>query len=229
MRHTIGPLLLTFALLVYFAVHAGEKSAPNVSNTDAVNGQSAIWLTVTSINLFELGIQESDPYLVLTAANLRKRANLRWDSSTFVRQGVDIPTKPAEPILVNWQKMLEVAVTMSRGDETIAGLAEDIRVQRSKGVLNGAVYSEAIIMARGKHSYSNLPFEGGQFAEVFSIARKKTNLDMFIYDGNGHMVCSQTDPSNTSQCGWTPSFTGPFTIVVENKSDVSTAYALSTN
>ena len=211
------------------AAQADQTSGPNVRNTDAEKGQSAIWLTVTSTKLFELGLQESDPHLILTAANLRKRANLRWDASAFVRQGAAALPKPKKPILASWQKMLEVAVAMSRGNATVAALAEDIRAQKSKGVLNGAVYSEATIKARDKHRYSNLPFEGGQFAEVFSVARKKINLDMFIFDGNGHMVCSQTDPSNSNQCGWTPSYTGPFTIVVENNSDTSTDYALSTN
>lgn len=215
-------LALVFGLL---AAPAMAEQAPNISPETGAKAQN---LMALSRRVFDIARADSDALGMITAARLRKKAGLQETGRAGEDEGGGAHTAEGGDVLT-WQAMLEEAVKRSAGDETIAGLAEDLRAEKSKGVVNGAIYSKARVKPRGKRRYRNLAFEGGRFAEVYSEGRGDANLDMFIYDQSGHLVCSQTDPSNISQCGWTPSFTGPFTVVIENKSDVTASYALMTN
>ncbi|MEL6503159.1 MAG: hypothetical protein AAFO61_05585 [Pseudomonadota bacterium] len=204
---------------------AMADQAPNISPK---TGAEAGNLMALSRRVFDIARADNDAHGMITAARLRKKAGLQEQDRAGEDDGGGDHTGEASGLLT-WQAMLDEAVKRSVGDETIADLAEDLRAQKSKGVVNGAIYSKARVKPRGKRRYRNIAFAGGRFAEVYSEGRGDANLDMFIYDGSGHLVCSQTDPSNISQCGWTPSFTGPFTVVIENKSDVTASYALMTN
>lgn len=205
------------------------EQGPNIAlQVGGETGVKAGNLMALSRRVFDIARADKDAHGMITAARLRKKAGLQEQERAGEDEGGSAHTGEGGGVLT-WQAMLQEAVKRAAGDETIAGLAEDLRAEKSKGVVNGAIYSKARVKPRGKRRYRNLAFEGGRFAEVYSEGRGDANLDMFIYDQAGHLVCSQTDPSNISQCGWTPSFTGPFTVVIENKSDATVSYALMTN
>ncbi|MEM9732394.1 MAG: hypothetical protein AAF903_02785 [Pseudomonadota bacterium] len=209
---------------LFYSPAMGEQ-APNIAPSA---GAGSVSLMVLSRQVFDIARADNDPHGMVTAARLRKKAGLQEQERAGEDEGGQVHTGEGRGVLT-WQAILDEAVKRSAGDETIAELAEDLRVEKTKGVVNGAIYSKARVKPRGKRRYRNIAFAGGRFAEFYSEGRGDANLDMFIYDGSGHLVCSQTDPSNISQCGWTPSFTGPFTVVIENKSDVTASYALMTN
>ena len=74
-----------------------------------------------------------------------------------------------------------------------------------------------------------MPFTGGRYAEVAAVGDGDTDLDLYIYDGNGNLVCSDTDLSDRTYCGWTPRWTGAFTIKIVNRGRVYNRYTLVTN
>jgi hypothetical protein len=180
-----------------------------------------------SASLFLTGLEQSDPILIMAAAKLRKSLNLTPTERSPEQDGASGET-PAEAPLT-WEQMLDAAEELSLADETLLGLIEDIRVERSKGVATGQVYSISSIRAGGTDTYPPLPYTGGDYAEVYVEGQAATDLNLFVHDAKGRLVCSDTDISAIAYCGWRPAQTGGFTIIVMNKGGVASSYSLITN
>jgi len=215
--------VLPFLLASLTPAHS-ENQAPAIGTTD-----NPVALVALSQTLFEFAHKERDPYMLITAAKLRKRANLREQAMVSEEIGGQPHVGKTHTPLLSWQQMLDVAVKYARGNPFAIGLIDDLRALRQKGVVDGAVYSSAVIKPRGKRRYSNIPFEGGEFALVYSVGQNEANIDMHVFNAKGHIICSQTDPSVINQCGWTPKATTNVTVVLQNNSDRSSGYSLVTN
>lgn len=218
----------TRRFLALLAAVATVASSGALAQAQTGNDQArALEFVRLSRQLHDIALETSDPLMMLAAARLRRNASL-----TVGEIGVLEPEEgeqAAQEDAFDWQGWLDRAVKMSGGSATIAGLAEDIRADKSKGAWGGGFYSKAHVKARDSRKYSDVRFVGGEFADVYAEGAGSADIDMFIYDRKGALVCSQTDASNVNQCGWTPPETGPFSIIVENKSDFGTDYSLMSN
>ena len=92
-----------------------------------------------------------------------------------------------------------------------------------------SIRSRRLEAATGSTSTIPLPFKAGEYAEVYVEANDGSDLNLYIYDSAGRLVCSDTDESSISYCGWRPAEAGEFTIKVENRGGGDTGYALMTN
>lgn len=182
-----------------------------------------------SAELYALGLETRDPVTILTAAKLRKEIGFtRDDGKGFTAPGdVAGVTKQAAP--VTWQEMLADARDLAAGDAAVLGLIEDAENDASKGVATGQVYSISTIRDGGTDTYDPLPFRGGEYAEVYVESRDGSDLNLYVYDAKGRLVCSDTDISAISYCGWRPDATGAFTIEVKNRGRGGAGYSLMTN
>lgn len=186
-------------------------------------GLSPIKTAELSARLFEAGVETGDPLLILSAAKLRKGLGLT--KGTLVAEGATA----AEDAPLSWEDMIAVAEELSEGDETLTGLAEDIRAETSKGVSSGPVYNIGSLGNGGTDTYPTVDFVGGDYAEVYVEAKSATDLNITILDSKGRLVCSDTDVSHIAYCGWRPDATGGFVMKVENNGPASANYALMTN
>lgn len=59
-------------------------------------------------------------------------------------------------------------------------------------------------------------FVGGYTAGVLISGDGDTDLDLYIYDENGNLVCSSTTSGDDEGCSFTPLWTGSFRIEVRN-------------
>lgn len=166
-----------------------------------------------------------DALLMIAAAKLRKSAGLAATSRAPDGQ----PTTDNSGQFLSWTAMLDQAMPLAEGDETLLGLIEDIRVATSKGVAGGPVYSIVDIRAGGSDTYASLPFEGGKYAEVYIEGKGRSDLNLFIYDDQNRLVCSDTDISDIAYCGWRPAGVGSFTVTIKNKGNSGNQYSLITN
>lgn len=184
---------------------------------------SAVKLAELSARLHAAGIEAADPLLILSAAKLRKTlAPVPSD-----RAALDGEPGEGEPL--GWEEMLATAEALAAGDEALAGLIDDIRAERVKGVASGPVYNIGQVANGGGDTYPSIEFRGGEYAEVYVEAKAATNLNLTVWDDQGRLVCSDTDMSHIAYCGWTPAQPGTFTLKVENKGPSAAAYALMTN
>lgn len=217
------------AVIVPSLFLASAVVTPSYGQSAADDPQAdALKLIQMSRELHDRAIETSDPVMMLSAARLRKDSGMT-PGELGTLEDADETTPDGSEEAFGWEGWLDEAVRLSGGSEVIAGLADDIRTSKSKGLKDQAIYTEGRLAAHSSHRYSNLNFVGGEFAEVYSEGVGKADIDLFVRDGRGALVCSQTDSSNINQCGWTPGATGPFEVTLENKSDFADRYALTTN
>ncbi|SEP75914.1 hypothetical protein [Thalassovita taeanensis] len=189
--------------------------------------ESPIKTAELSARLFEVGLEAGDPLLILAAAKLRKTLNLTLTQRAPTADSPvpeDIATAP-----VSWQDMLDTAAELAPGDDQIAALIGDIRAENTKGVSTGQVYSITAIRAGGTDTYPPLPYTGGEYAEVYVEGNDGTDLNLYVSDTKGRLVCSDTDISAIAYCGWRPAQSGGFTIEVKNRGRAASSYSLITN
>lgn len=172
---------------------------------------SQLQLADLSARLYAEGIAQGDPVLVVTAASLRKQAGL------------------AQGMLLTWEGMLDVALTLITDDPGLLDLVGDISAETSKGVASGPEYRLAALAAGTEERLPPMPFRGGEYAEVYVEAPSGTDLNLIVLDEAGHEVCADTDPSHVAYCAWTPAQDGSFTVVVANAGATPADYALMTN
>ncbi|KGM49021.1 hypothetical protein [Pseudooceanicola atlanticus] len=182
-----------------------------------------------SARLYEAAVDLKDPMLAIAAARLRKSVLARRVDVEPVKDG-PAPSDPTYDRLMSWQDMLDTARELAPGDEVIAKLAEDVKFAGTKGVTSGEVYSITTIRAGGTDSYPPMTYTGGEYADVYiEGAKSSADLNVFVRDKQGRLVCSDTDISAIAYCGWRPGATEGYTVEVKNKSGIATSYSLITN
>lgn len=92
----------------------------------------------------------------------------------------------------------------------------------------GPKVSRASVLA-GTTDVYRVTFLGGSLAEVALTGDGDTDLDLFIYDEHGSLVCDDIGRTDDAYCSWVPRWTGLFRIHVENLGDVYNTYRLATN
>jgi hypothetical protein len=75
----------------------------------------------------------------------------------------------------------------------------------------------------------DIDFKGGVYAELTLVGDGDTDLDLFIYDENGNYIGSGETYSDEEVVGWTPRWTGTFTVEVHNLGNLYNDYDLSSN
>ncbi len=225
--------LLALTAAVAFSCPAfAQEDGPNVAASGLAPSGTAVRAAHLAGELAALGRQRGDALLLVTAAGLAKSVAARTverDGEVEPIEGLETVADEAATEPDGWEAMLAEAEKLAPGDETIEGLAEDVRAANTKGKTDGPAYNIATLPAGKRGVFRNVPFEGSRYAEVYVEGTGRSNLDLFIKDGKGHIVCSDTDPSDINYCGWTPKWTGPFTIIVENRGKAANKYKLMTN
>ncbi|MDE5979168.1 MAG: hypothetical protein K2G84_03930 [Muribaculaceae bacterium] len=56
-----------------------------------------------------------------------------------------------------------------------------------------------------------------------------TDLDLYVYDRNGNLVCSDTDFSDDCVAVWNPRYTQTYTIRIKNRGRVANVYRMAVN
>ncbi len=176
-----------------------------------------------SARLHAAALAEGDAVMMAAGASLRRRI----DPEEVARDGAD--AAPDAPPPLGWQDKLASARDLAGDDVALLAVIDDIAARGTRGVVSGPVYSRASIRTGGTNRYPGLDFRGGEFAQVYLEAREPVNLVLRIYDSAGRTVCADTSVSHIAHCYWVPSDTDRFTLVVENRGGMSTAYALMTN
>lgn len=173
--------------------------------------------------LYDAGVDLRDPVLILAAAKLRRSLGLRQTD----RQPEAGETE--QDTILSWETMLSAARDLATGDPLMLGLIEDAEAETIKGVLNGQVYNNGRLAGKQSDTYRNVPFQGGVYAEIYVEAKGDQDMNIHIYDAKNRLVCSDTDSSAISYCGWRPRKAGSFTIKVSNESSTRAQYKMITN
>ena len=210
------------------AVFAQEKGT-NVSADAPTAADPVAKLYAMARDLVEYGRKNNDPLSLIVAAGIRQQITLTEVDRKPKSEGAGGEAAPDNTPELTVETILDEAKSMSGDDEQIVALAEDVMASATKGRSAGPGYNVVTLPGSTTDNYDGVDFNGGEYAEVYAEGSGATNLDLYVYDENGNLICSDTDYSDIAYCGWTPKWTGPFDIVVINRGDSSNRYALITN
>jgi hypothetical protein len=198
-------------------------------------------------NLYAVAVEEGDPILAIAAARLASSVSTEEVERTPEteplegaegeppegEQGASDETAEAAPSDVD--TMLETARELAGEDEVLLSMVEDIEATSTRGrVYRGRRVpgvDHSVVQARSTNSYygADATFEGGRTAEVAIAGRGYTDLDLYVFDQNGNLICSSRSRSDREYCRWQPRWTGPFRIEVRNLGYRANPYTLRTN
>jgi hypothetical protein len=207
---------------------AFAEQGTNVSDQEAKSGDPVAKLYALSRDLVDYGRKNNDALAMIVAAGMRQQVAL-----TSVDRK---PTTPGEATAeaddtpdLTVDAILAEAKSMSGDDDAVTALADDVKAAATKGRSKGPAYNVQTLGAKSIDDYANVGFDGGDYAEVYAEGSGRTNLDLYVYDENGNLICSDTAPSDVAYCGWTPRWSGNFDIKVINRGGRSNKYSLITN
>lgn len=69
--------------------------------------------------------------------------------------------------------------------------------------------------ANGTHSF-DFEFHRGDTARVIVSGDSDSDLDLSVRDRNNSLICEDDGLSDLAACEWTPSYTGSYTVHVQN-------------
>ena len=221
MRKLLG-ILLFAALSIPSAIAQNSTSKPSTATPD----QDVSYIRL-SAELASAARDERDTILMVAAAILDERV-VAQDTP---REKVSESDDATEADKGNGDESLfALAEEYAGSNEELLALVADAK-QRDfapKGRRGGAAVTYDRVLARSTDIY-RIVFRGRELAEVCVVGDGDTDLDLYIYDENGNLVCSDTDYTDRNYCSWTPRWTGPFEIEIENLGGVYNRYRLATN
>ena len=181
-----------------------------------------------SAQMYYIGAEQRDALLIIAAAKLRKQVAVQRIERPPLRDG-DAPVGLAPPDPLTWEVMLSVASSLAYEDPQLTGLIEDVRAETFKGVSTGRVESYTNIRPGGTNTYRPLEFTPDVYADVYVEGSGVSDLNLYIRDAQGRLVCSDTDISAIAYCGWQPDRAQSYSVVVQNRGSAASAYKLMTN
>lgn len=97
------------------------------------------------------------------------------------------------------------------------------------GALRGKETTVATVRANFTDTW-RVTFVGGEEAVVAIVGDGDTDLDLYVYDDNGHLITFSEGRTDRERVSFRPIFTGQFAIKVVNRSRVmSNRYAIAWN
>ena len=234
LSNTILALAGGFALLFSVSALAAEEAKDKGTNTDP-EAKPPVTEAVTAIQnlalagqLVAYGDQAKDPMALILAAKIMK--NTPTQPAERQKEGTEVP-KDAKKEGGNKNDVgaiLNRAKALATGRQDLLAMIADVEAMTAKGRSGGPGSTVTRVAARSTDTF-NIRFRGGETAIVAADGDRDTDLDLYVYDDNGYLICQDIDYTDTVICEWTPRRTGDFRIKIVNRGHVYNEYVLATN
>ena len=218
--YLVLPLL---ALLAPTALAQNSTSKPETAAPD----QDVAYIRL-SAEMASAARAVRDPVLMVSAAILEQMAATqdapRGKTARSESEATEVEEKPQAASL------FDLAEEYAGSNEGLLALVEESKARAAtmKGRARGAFVHYDRVFARDTDVYREV-YRAREFAEICLVGDGDTDLDLYIYDEYGNLICSSTGFTDREYCGWTPRWRGVFEIVVENLGSVYNDYRLVGN
>lgn len=222
-------LAATAAIALCGAAVALDEEGTNIAEGERSGETTGVELLALSHELYSYGVDARDPLAVIVAARIRQGIDVEEREYELAEQ--DGETEEAEEADIEFasaEDMLDEARVLARGDETLSSLIAETEAQAARGRVGGPGRATGWVSARGTTSY-NITFRGGERAAVWANGPGRTDLDMYVYDQNGNLICRHIDYTDRMSCFWTPRWTGNFRVEIRNLGHVGVSFNMVTN
>ena len=230
MRKTISWTVAMMLAATSLGAAANEPKGSNVADKAGAESESsaAVRQLYLADEVADYGHEARNPMALIVAAEMITQASARdvEQAKTTGGKGTagDKAAKPARDVA----SLLGEARALSGQNAALLAAIDRVAASESKGRSNGPGQVSERVLAGDTDSYT-LRFDGEEQAAVVVVGDGDTDLDLFVYDENGNLVCEDADTTDTMLCEWTPRWTGNFTIRIKNLGRVYNAYEMATN
>ena len=100
--------------------------------------------------------------------------------------------------------------------------------QTTRGRVGGPGEKFSSVYGNSTDTYA-ISFIEGQLAEILVMGDGDTDLDLHIYDSNGHLIANDSDYTDRCYVSWVPLWTGRYTVKIVNRGPILNNYHLMTN
>ncbi|WP_134952500.1 hypothetical protein [Sinorhizobium meliloti] len=221
---------------------SGSAATPAAADADKRNvgkkvdaAPSAVLDVVLAQQLFEHGKTANDALSMAAAAKILKSLKGEVKAATGgdgpEREKTEVqepPAKDSGAAVPDADAMLEAARKAAGQDEALLAVIEETAKTESKGFIP-RVEKRTIVEAHQEDPWRWRTARGGELVEIAISGDGDTDLDLFVYDENGNLICSETGPTDDEFCSFVPEWTGEFRMIVVNLGDIHNVYQLWTN
>lgn len=207
-----------------------KSGTPNV--TKKITGSSeradSVALLAAAEQLAQYGEEKKDSLALIAAARIKKDLGEVLADRPSQSQGGQGPDTKAAKSDTSAAALLERAKTFASGRADILALVDEVAKSSTRGAEGGRQRASQVVRGNATLFY-NIVFRAGEPAAVALSGDGDTDLDLFVIDEFGNVICRAIGTSDDEICRWTPRFTGRFRIEVRNVGPIANRYALWTN
>ena len=211
-----------------FAAEAANAQDRAGTATASAQGVADIHLAA---ELADWGRRSRSALALIEAAKILARTGGQDQAQSKTEEGPKV-TGPQTPKVgkpeMTVTALLEEAKGLAGPDQYLQQQIAQVGSLQSKGRAGGPTVHSDAVNASATDVY-HIRFRGGEVARIAVKGDGDTNLSLYVYDQNGHAICSDTDNDDRKFCQWTPAWTGSFTVKIANEGSVYNRYAIATN
>ncbi len=126
--------------------------------------------------------------------------------------------------------ILAAAKNYADGDAGILASIAEIEKsnQATRGRVGGPGERYSFVYGNSADNYE-ISFIERELAEIFVLGDGDTDLDLYVYDSNGHLIAKDDDFTDRCIVRWVPAWTGRYIIKIVNRGPILNNYHLLTN
>lgn len=225
-----GAVIGAMGLTTGCSLFQSESESNRAEDKPAAGSTAATPVELMAIadELARFGIESSDPVMLIAAARIKGQLNpTQLEATPEANEGEPAGEKDSG-IDFSADGLLDRAATMAAGNSSVETLVASARAAGSRGAVGGPKATIDRVLA-GDTDVWPIRYEGNQIAEIAISGDGDTDLDLYVHDENGNLICFDEDYSDQAYCRWAPRWTGTFYIKVKNLGGVYNQYSIATN
>lgn len=209
----IGIAVLALGVSMAHAADDKKKGSNQGKAGTQTESSTAMQGVAAAQALVRYGDATKDPLALITAAKILR--DVGGSDSKAQRTGGKAGDDKNKPDATAVPAILERAKGMAAGRADLLAMVEDLSKAATRGAVGGPGILRTVVRSRETDSF-RVTFRGGERAVVTVSGDGDSDLDLFVYDENGNLICKDDDRTDDMVCGFSPKWTGPFTIRVRN-------------
>lgn len=209
--------------------------AQTVEEKPEVKGETSESLAAVKLanQILRYGYENKSTLALLDALQIFSENPTQAFNATKEGAAVDESKRDGKRAKVSfdYDSVLADARAFADGDPNLLALIDNIDAEAKgaqRGNINGPSRDYGVVNGNSYVDYT-ASFAANLLAEILVSGDGDTDLDLYVYDSNGHLIASDTDYSDDCYVRWIPAWTGRYTIRIVNRGPVFNRFVILTN